>query len=224
MTPTSGGASASAQAGANASASQARCRKHHFHHRPTTNQTYNPGTRTTYGRGFRLGQSCCPNPPVGNACRPCLKTAHLHLLSQPDRLWKKDQGKWDGGADARRITIYQREDFAPMRAAGPACRRDARYDRPVCQTPASTTEALNTLCHDFIVSHGAVPAPLNYRGFPKSICTSINHVGLPRHSRRSQTARRRHPQHRHYGDPGRLVRATAAGCMPPARPARAPSG
>ncbi len=48
--------------------------------------------------------------------------------------------------------------------------------------PGVTTEELNTLCHDFILAHGAVPAPLNYRGFPKSICTSINHVvchGIP---------------------------------------------
>ncbi len=45
-----------------------------------------------------------------------------------------------------------------------------------------TTGALDTLCHDFITDHDAVPAPLNYRGFPKSICTSINHVichGIP---------------------------------------------
>ncbi len=48
--------------------------------------------------------------------------------------------------------------------------------------PGVTTEELNTLCHDFIVGHGAIPAPLNYKGFPKSICTSINHVichGIP---------------------------------------------
>src|SRR6202140_5557233 len=63
----------------------------------------------------------------------------------------------DGGVDARRITIHKPEDFAGMRVPG-------------------------RLCHDFIVANGAVPAPLNYRGFPKSICTSINHVvchGIP---------------------------------------------
>ena len=39
-----------------------------------------------------------------------------------------------------------------------------------------TTQALNDLCHDFMVNQlGAKPAPLNYRGFPKSICTSVNH-------------------------------------------------
>jgi methionyl aminopeptidase len=48
--------------------------------------------------------------------------------------------------------------------------------------PGVTTEALDRMCHDYILAHGAVPAPLNYRGYPKSICTSINHVvchGIP---------------------------------------------
>jgi len=46
-----------------------------------------------------------------------------------------------------------------------------------------TTDDLNTLCHNYIADvQDAIPAPLNYRGFPKSICTSINHVvchGIP---------------------------------------------
>ncbi len=48
--------------------------------------------------------------------------------------------------------------------------------------PGVTTARLDALCHEFMLAHGAVPAPLNYRGFPKSICTSINHVvchGIP---------------------------------------------
>ena len=48
--------------------------------------------------------------------------------------------------------------------------------------PGITTEKLNALCHEYILDHGAIPAPLNYNGFPKSICTSINHVvchGIP---------------------------------------------
>ena len=49
--------------------------------------------------------------------------------------------------------------------------------------PGVTTDELNERCHDFIVNvQQAVPAPLNYRGFPKSICTSVNHVvchGIP---------------------------------------------
>ncbi len=46
-----------------------------------------------------------------------------------------------------------------------------------------TTDELNSICHDFIINElNAIPAPLNYRGFPKSICTSINNVvchGIP---------------------------------------------
>ena len=46
-----------------------------------------------------------------------------------------------------------------------------------------STDELNQICHDFIVhEQKALPAPLNYRGFPKSICTSVNHVvchGIP---------------------------------------------
>jgi methionyl aminopeptidase len=46
-----------------------------------------------------------------------------------------------------------------------------------------TTDELNQICHDYIVNEQkAIPAPLDYRGFPKSICTSVNHVvchGIP---------------------------------------------
>ncbi|MAT52523.1 MAG: type I methionyl aminopeptidase [Porticoccaceae bacterium] len=46
-----------------------------------------------------------------------------------------------------------------------------------------TTEELDRICHDYIVNvQKAIPAPLNYKGFPKSICTSVNHVvchGIP---------------------------------------------
>lgn len=49
--------------------------------------------------------------------------------------------------------------------------------------PGITTDELNTICHDYIVDvQGCIPAPLNYHGFPKSVCTSVNHVichGIP---------------------------------------------
>ncbi len=48
--------------------------------------------------------------------------------------------------------------------------------------PGVTTDELNDLCHDYIVKRGGRPAPLHYRGFPKSICTSVNQVvchGIP---------------------------------------------
>jgi methionyl aminopeptidase len=48
--------------------------------------------------------------------------------------------------------------------------------------PGITTEEINTIVHDFTIRNGAIPAPLNYRGFPKSVCVSINEVichGIP---------------------------------------------
>ena len=45
-----------------------------------------------------------------------------------------------------------------------------------------TTEDVNQICHKFITEHGAYPSPLNYNGFPKSVCTSLNEVichGIP---------------------------------------------
>ena len=49
--------------------------------------------------------------------------------------------------------------------------------------PGITTSEINDICHRFITEEqGATPAPLNYRGFPKSVCTSVNHVvchGIP---------------------------------------------
>ena len=49
--------------------------------------------------------------------------------------------------------------------------------------PGVTTDELDSICHQYITEvQGAIPAPLNYRGFPKSVCTSVNHVvchGIP---------------------------------------------
>lgn len=48
--------------------------------------------------------------------------------------------------------------------------------------PGITTETINTLVHGFTIDNGAIPAPLNYRGFPKSVCVSVNNVichGIP---------------------------------------------
>jgi methionyl aminopeptidase len=84
-------------------------------------------------------------------------------------------------SEARRIKIHSADGFAGMRAAGKLAAEVLDFITPHV-VPDVTTERLNQLCHDFIIAHGAIPAPLNYRGFPKSICTSINHVvchGIP---------------------------------------------
>ncbi len=80
------------------------------------------------------------------------------------------------------VIIKTAEEIEKMRTAG-------RLASQVLQMigehvePGVTTDKLNEICHDYIVNEqGAIPAPLNYRGFPKSICTSVNHVvchGIP---------------------------------------------
>jgi methionyl aminopeptidase len=48
--------------------------------------------------------------------------------------------------------------------------------------PGITTDEINTLVHEYTIKHGAIPAALNYRGFPKSVCVSVNEVichGIP---------------------------------------------
>jgi methionyl aminopeptidase len=88
---------------------------------------------------------------------------------------------YDWRLEERRIKIHGPEDFAGMRVAGRLAAETLDFIAPHV-VPGVTTGELDRLCHDFIVGHGAIPAPLNYRGFPKSVCTSINHVvchGIP---------------------------------------------
>ena len=83
--------------------------------------------------------------------------------------------------EARRVKIHGPEAFDAMRRAGRLAAETLDFIMPHVQ-PGVATGELDRLCHDFIVGHGAIPAPLNYRGFPKSICTSLNHVvchGIP---------------------------------------------
>ena len=68
-----------------------------------------------------------------------------------------------------------------MRRAGALASKTLDYVTPYVKEGV-TTDELNTICHNFIVENNAVPAPLNYHGFPKSCCTSLNDVichGIP---------------------------------------------
>ena len=79
------------------------------------------------------------------------------------------------------IRIHSAEDFDGMRKAGRLAAETLDFVTPHVRSGVTTGE-LDRLCHDFIRDHGAVPAPLNYKGYPKSICTSLNHVvchGIP---------------------------------------------
>ncbi len=80
------------------------------------------------------------------------------------------------------ITIKTADEIEKMRVAG---RLAAEVLEMIGEhvKPGVTTDKLDQICHDHIVNHQqAIPAPLNYHGFPKSICTSVNHQvchGIP---------------------------------------------
>ena len=80
------------------------------------------------------------------------------------------------------ITLKSQEDLAGMRVAGRLAAEVLKMIRPHV-VPGVTTGELDDICHRYIVDEQkAVPAPLNYHGFPKSICTSVNHQvchGIP---------------------------------------------
>ena len=79
------------------------------------------------------------------------------------------------------IELHPEADFEGMRAAGRLAAETLDMIEEHVKVGV-TTEELDRLCHNFITKRGAIPAPLGYKGYPKSICTSINHVvchGIP---------------------------------------------
>jgi len=84
-------------------------------------------------------------------------------------------------AEKYRIRLKDAQDVEGIRRAG----RLVVDTLDLAETnikPGIKTEAINKLVHEFTVKHGATPAPLNYRGYPKSVCVSVNEVichGIP---------------------------------------------
>lgn len=80
------------------------------------------------------------------------------------------------------VTVKTPEEIAKMRVAGRLAAEVLDMITPHV-LPGVTTGELDRLCHDYIVNEQqAIPAPLNYKGFPRSICTSVNHQvchGIP---------------------------------------------
>jgi methionyl aminopeptidase len=101
------------------------------------------------------------------------------FIDDSDDYWRRDE---------RTIKVHGPEGFEGMRRAGRLAAETLDFITPHVQPGISTAE-LDKLCHDYILDHKAIPAPLGYRGYPKSICTSINHVvchGIPSDKRRSR--------------------------------------
>jgi methionyl aminopeptidase len=84
-------------------------------------------------------------------------------------------------ADKYNIRLKSKRDVEQIKACGRLVIETLDLVEAAIR-PGVATDELNTLAHEHAVKNGAVPAPLNYRGFPKSICTSVNEVichGIP---------------------------------------------
>ena len=84
------------------------------------------------------------------------------------------------------VTIKNQDEIEKMRIAGRLAAEVLEMIEPHVKAGVTTAE-LDAICHDHIIhKQKAIPAPLNYHGFPKSVCTSINHVvchGIPSEKR-----------------------------------------
>ncbi len=84
-------------------------------------------------------------------------------------------------AEKYRIRLKEAADIEGIRSAGRLTLDTLDLVESEIR-PGITTDDINTLVHEFTIKHGAFPAPLNYRGFPKSVCASVNEVichGIP---------------------------------------------
>ena len=82
---------------------------------------------------------------------------------------------------AESVTIHDETEFAAMRKAGKLAAQTLDFITSFVKQGVSTLE-LNDRCQEFITEHGATAAPLDYKGFPKATCISVNHVvchGIP---------------------------------------------
>jgi methionyl aminopeptidase len=98
-------------------------------------------------------------------------------ITEPQDVWTAHLVRSQG----QEVRIHTPQAYEGMRKAGRLAAQVLDFLTPYV-TAGVSTEHLNQLCHTYIIEHGAIPAPLNYRGFPKSICTSVNHVvchGIP---------------------------------------------
>ena len=85
------------------------------------------------------------------------------------------------GGRPRRVPLHGPEAFAAMRKAGRLAAETLDH-LTAFMTPGISTGEVDRICHAFMIDHDATPATLGYKGYPKSSCTSVNHVvchGIP---------------------------------------------
>ena len=116
-----------------------------------------------------------PQRPV----RPGLISARR---SVPRQIVRPDYAATGEPGGKRKVRLVKNDDeIARMRRACHAAARVLNALKPHVQ-PGATTDQIDAVAHDLYIAEGGYPSPLNYHGFPKSICTSVNEVichGIP---------------------------------------------
>jgi methionyl aminopeptidase len=113
-------------------------------------------------------------PPVAPALVTPLRAVPAHI-PRPEYVGKPSPARFEG------TEVKDAETIERMRAAGRLAAR-ARELVGSHVTPGVTTDELDRIGHEFLCDHGAYPSTLGYRGFPKSLCSSVNEVichGIP---------------------------------------------
>jgi methionine aminopeptidase type I len=118
----------------------------------------------------------CTESAITTSTLPIPK--HIQL---PLYLTTGEQPTLDASDPYSKATIHTQEDIAGIRES---CKLAAKvlYFAASLVAPNITTNEIDQRVHDYIIAHGAYPSPLLYRGFPKSICTSVNEIashGVP---------------------------------------------
>jgi methionyl aminopeptidase len=116
-------------------------------------------------------------PPVGTAVRPGKVTP---MRTVPESIPHPSYAKTGRPRATVRIADPE-ERVARMRRAGRAA-AEVLAELSRAARPGVTTEELDVIAHEACIARGAYPSPLNYHGFPKAICTSVNDVilhGIP---------------------------------------------
>ncbi len=84
-------------------------------------------------------------------------------------------------AERHGVNLKKKPDIEGIKQAGVLALKSLEVAEAMIK-PGVTTDEINTVLHEFTLEHNATPAPLNYRGFPKSVCVSVNEVichGIP---------------------------------------------
>jgi methionyl aminopeptidase len=119
-----------------------------------------------------------PRDTVSGSLTPGVVSKALSVPSnivKPEYVGKKAPAEWTGGH------VKTAEQIEKIRSAGKLAAQAIELAGSSIQVGMSTNQ-LDVIVHDFLISNGAYPSTLGYRGFPKSCCTSVNEIichGIP---------------------------------------------